>query len=50
MSNNSMKKNTTGPSFDHGEGDEQLSNLSKNDHFGDVLDRRMSRRAALKGD
>lgn len=46
---NEIDNKKIGPAFDHGEGDEALSNLSKNDHFGDVLERRISRRAALKG-
>lgn len=34
---------------DHGEGDEPLSNLSSNESFRHVLDRRLDRRSVLKG-
>ncbi|SFX61390.1 PhoX family protein [Marinospirillum alkaliphilum] len=34
---------------DHGEGDEPLSNLSSNESFRNVLDRRLDRRSVLKG-
>lgn len=35
--------------IDHGEGDEPLSNLSGNESFRNVLDRRLDRRSVLKG-
>ncbi len=47
-----MTKKTVAGSVDSvmAQGDEPLSNRSSNAYFGDILERRLSRRGVLKGD